>query len=104
MLDDNLILGRSLAKLNDQPELTDLSLNCPSIGELLAKNLAELKRLKRLSLVGANLSDAGIRHLEELANLQELKLTGTKVTATGVAALQKALPKCKIDWDGKMDK
>jgi hypothetical protein len=27
-------------------------------------------------------------------------LNGTKVTADGVAALHKALPDCKIDWDG----
>ena len=35
-------------------------------------------------------------HLKALLKLTELRLEDTKVTATGVAALQAALPKCKI--------
>ena len=35
-----------------------------------------------------------------LEGLRELDLTDTKVTASGVAALQQALPNCKIVWDG----
>jgi hypothetical protein len=80
--------------------LIDLSLNCPTITNLLAKNLAELKRLERLSLVGANLTDAGIRHLAGLPNLESLDLRRTKASAAGIAELQKALPNCKIIWDG----
>jgi hypothetical protein len=38
--------------------------------------------------------------LEDCKNLRELKVTKTKVTAASVAALQKALPNCKIEWDG----
>lgn len=98
VLDNNPLLGRTLGQLHNQPELTDLSLNCPSIGDLLGKNLGHLKRLQHLSLIDANLSDTGIRHLEGLTELQALNLTGTKVTAAGVAALQKALPKCTITW------
>ena len=40
-------------------------------------------------------------HLHGLTGLKELDLSKSKVTAEGVAALQKALPKCKIAWDGK---
>jgi hypothetical protein len=57
VLDDNPIRGPGLVHLQALPALVDLSLNCPTITDLLAKNLAELKQLKRLSLVGANLSD-----------------------------------------------
>jgi len=36
--------------LAPQPELIDLLLGCPSLSEPLAKNLIELKQLKRVSL------------------------------------------------------
>jgi hypothetical protein len=67
---------------------------------LRAKNLAELKRLKRLSLVGASLSDAGIRHLEGLTNLTALDLRKTKASAGGIDRLHQALPACRIEWHG----
>ena len=51
-------------------------------------------------MVGAYLGNGGIRHLEGLTNLTALDLRKTKASAAGIAALQKALPKCKIDWDG----
>jgi hypothetical protein len=41
-------------------------------------------------------SDAGLKDLAGLSNLEQLNVTGTQVTADGIAALQKALPKCKI--------
>ena len=37
--------------------------------------------------------------LYECMNLTSLKITSTKVTPASVAALQKALPNCKIEWD-----
>jgi hypothetical protein len=36
--------------------------------------------------------------------LTALDLKGTKVTAAGIAKLQKALPKCKIEWNGEAKK
>jgi serine/threonine protein kinase len=45
-----------------------------------------------------------VSDLSPLAGCKELttlKATRTKVTAAGVAALQKALPGCKIEWDGE---
>ncbi len=99
VLDDKAIRGPGLGHLQNQPELIDLSLHCPTITDLLAKNLAELKRLKRLSLVGASLSDAGIRHLEGLTNLTALDLRKTKASAAGIDRLRQALPTCRIEWD-----
>jgi Leucine-rich repeat (LRR) protein len=100
VLDGNDIRGNGLAALSTQPALVDLSLGCPSLTDLWAKNLAELKQLKRLSLAGSGLGDKGIQHLESLTNPEALDLRKTKVTAAGIDRLQKALPKCKIDWDG----
>ena len=59
-----------------------------------------LKQLKRLSLVGSGLTDAGIKHLAGLTNLESLDLRRTKASAAGIAELQKALPGCQIVWDG----
>jgi hypothetical protein len=33
--------------------------------------------------------------------LKALHARGTRITAAKVAALQKALPNCKVEWDGK---
>jgi hypothetical protein len=45
-------------------------------------------------------TDAGLPDLVGLTELTYLKLARTKVTAKGVGGLAKALPKCKIAWDG----
>jgi hypothetical protein len=34
-----------------------------------------------------------------LSQPAKARVRGTKVTPAGVAALQKALPNCKIEWD-----
>lgn len=104
VLDGNDIRGTGLPHLAGQPELIDLSLSHPNLIELSAENLAELKPLKRLSLAGSGLTDAGIKPLAVLTNLESLDLRRTKVTATGIDALQAALPKCQIQWDGKPSK
>jgi len=51
-------------------------------------------------LTGSCPTDAGLKHLHGLANLRELDLTGMQAIASAIAAVQKALPKCKIVWDG----
>jgi Leucine-rich repeat (LRR) protein len=99
VLDGNDIRGTGLKALTAQPELIDLSLGCPTLGDLLAHNLAELKQIKRLSLAGSGLSDVGIKHLASLTNLESLDLRRTKVTAAGIAELQLALPTCRIASD-----
>jgi len=71
----------------------------PNLTDLHAKNLAELKQLKRPSLAGSGLSEAGIKHLAGQTNLESLDLRRTKASAAGVAELQKALPGCEIVWD-----
>lgn len=58
-------------------------------------------RLVAVDLHGIEqVSDAGLARLAGLDKLTEWNVTGTKVTAMGVGGLGKALPKCKITWDG----
>ena len=45
----------------------------------------------------SNVSD--LSPLESCRNLKQLNVAITKVTPASVAALQTALPNCKIDWD-----
>ncbi len=61
-------------------------------------NIARLRRLSELNLSDANLSDAGIEQLTGSAALARIVLNRTSITSAGVAALQKALPSCKIEW------
>ena len=96
VLDDNAIRGTGLAHLQNQPELIDLSLGHPNLTDLVAKNLAELKQVKRLSLAGSGLTDAAIKHLAGLTNLESLDLRRTKASAAGIAELRHALPNCQI--------
>jgi eukaryotic-like serine/threonine-protein kinase len=46
------------------------------------------------------IGDPGLVHLQKCKKLRSAMLKGTKVTAAGVAALAKALPECRIEWDG----
>ncbi len=56
--------------------------------------------LNHLNLGGTAVTDAGLAHLAGLDKLQILYLGKTGVTAAGVQKLAKALPKCRIEWDG----
>jgi len=66
------------------------------IGDAGLKQVAGLKNLNWLDLQSTTVTDAGLRELAGLTNLQSVDLRGTQVTDAGLAALQKALPACKI--------
>ncbi len=76
--------------LGNNPDVTD--------GGLAA--FKDCQNLNILDLTGTPVTDAGLAHLVGLNALTNLLLTKTKVTAKGVEGLAKALPKCKITWDG----
>jgi hypothetical protein len=59
--------------------------------------LKNLKRLQTLDLASTQVDDDGLPRLYGLAQLRILRLSVTDVTDAGVAALQKALPKVKIE-------
>jgi hypothetical protein len=102
--------GLDLVGTNSGPTMTDtglkglarmkslqwLNLANRPIGDAALKEVAGLKNLKWLDLQSTKVTDTGLKELAGLKNLQALDLRGTQVTEAGVAALQKALPACKI--------
>jgi hypothetical protein len=60
------------------------------------RRVAALGGLRSLNLAGDKVTDEGLKELAALKQLRKLVLTRTKVTDDGVAALEKALPDCKI--------
>jgi len=56
--------------------------------------------LIELRLGRTRVSDAGLAYLKICKRLSELNLKETKVTASGINELGKALPRCRILWDG----
>jgi serine/threonine protein kinase/Leucine-rich repeat (LRR) protein len=100
------LAGMPLAWLNTDARPTDLSLlkgmplKVLYSGHSAVTDLSPLRGmpLTLLDCTGCQqLSD--LSPLEECKNLKVLNATRTNVTPAQVAALQKALPDCKINWD-----
>jgi tetratricopeptide (TPR) repeat protein len=90
-----------LAHLEGCKNLTTLSLDNTPVSDTGLARLKDFKNLKVLDLYGCKkVSDAGLSHLQDCKNLKVLWLKATNVTAAGIDALKKALPKCKIEWNG----
>ena len=82
-------------------KLGQLLMNATEIDDSSAKILGEMSTLTSLGMRDCRqFSDAGLSELKTLSRLNYINLIGTKVTAAGVADFQKALPECRIEWDG----
>ncbi len=62
-------------------------------------DLTPLRGIQLTSLICSSTSISDVSPLVECRSMPQIDLRKTKVTAETVAVLQKALPKCKIDWD-----
>ncbi len=82
--------------------LTALELASANLTEAGFASLKDFKALSKILLHGANTNDNSLARLKDCKSLTELELRLTSVTAGGVAELSKALPQCKINWDGKI--
>lgn len=99
--------GMPLTALNcSSTKVTDLS---PLRGAPLAElniggtKVADLSPLRGMRLLNFYMPSTQVTDLSPLAECKQLKSVtalGTPVTAASVAALQQALPKCKITWQG----
>jgi hypothetical protein len=79
-------------------ELTDESLKI-TINNDSSPAICRLKRLKKLSLWSANITDKTVELLNNLTQLKDLEILGTGITPTGFKKLQKSLPQCEILYD-----
>ena len=85
-----------LAPLQGMP-LTGLACGLASVSDL-----APLKGMPLTWLDCNSTQVSDLLPLADCKSLTDLRLKGSKVTsACAVAALQKALPNCKIEWDGE---
>jgi hypothetical protein len=92
--------GLGKKKLTDLSPLRGLpveTLYCPNT------QVADLSPLAGMPLtylnLGGSMSISDVSPLESCKSLATLHIRSTKVTPADVAALQKALPDCKIEWD-----
>jgi hypothetical protein len=90
------VRGPGLKILKEMPELREAIIACPTLTDLFAEDLGNLKQIERLSLAKSSVTDSTLKCLDSLKNMRELDLTATKVTIEGVATLRKALPLCHI--------
>lgn len=94
------ISDQGLSHLQGAEELMQLHLAGTRVTDAGLQPLTSLPKLNWLSLERTAVTDAGLIHLKSCTGLQNLSLLKTNVTAEGVVSLQRALPRCKITWDG----
>jgi hypothetical protein len=63
------------------------------------RHISTIASVKDLNLQSTEVSDECRQFLSSM-NLERIRLVGTKVTEAGVTALSKALPNCRIEWNG----
>jgi serine/threonine protein kinase/Leucine-rich repeat (LRR) protein len=81
------------------PRLNSLFLVSLSITDADLERIGTKKELTAISFTSVPVTDTGLKSFESLENLTNLTLEGTSVTIEGAAALQKALPDCRIRWN-----
>src|SRR4051794_357982 len=77
----------------------------PLVKDAHLKDLAGLKRLRKLTLLATRVTDAGLKELAGLQQLRELALIGTKVTDAGLKELTplKRLRELNLDYTALTD-
>lgn len=100
-------------KLAAMPELREFYLahwgtGFPLATDEMAEELAQSKSITTLRLQGNHLTDRGLEALAKLKTLRYLVIAhnqgtnGAKITPAGIEKVAAALPKCRIDWDGRV--
>ena len=80
--------------------MDNLSLNDTQVTDTGLAYFKDCKNLQWLGLTGTRVSDTGLAPFKDCKALTHLKLQKTKVTPAMVEEFKKALPRCKIEWDG----
>jgi len=93
------ITDAGLAIFKDNCTLALLNVDGSTITDAGLDHLATCGRLENLA-VGSGPTDAGLEKLKRHPRLTALILGGPKVTEAGIKDFAKAVPRCKITWDG----
>lgn len=91
----------TLKRITTAP-IRKLSLTGTKITDEGLRHLAEIGSLEMLKLYHTDVSDNGLQHLMALRNLRVLVVGSTKVTAKGKRAIQREIPKLKVEERGNV--
>ncbi|MBM4070443.1 MAG: hypothetical protein FJ271_16035 [Planctomycetes bacterium] len=94
------VTDAGLANLKDCKKLVVLFLFNTKVSDVGFLHLKGCKELKNLSLAHTAIGDSTLELCGHFSKLSFLEVVNTKVTEQGVKKLAKALPDCKITWDG----
>ncbi len=89
-----------LANLTGAKNLVEVSLAYTKVTDAGLARLKDCKQMTLLALDGTQVTDAGLAVVNTFPNLRRLTLKKTNVTAAKIEELRKALPNCRIEWDG----
>mgnify|MGYP003346926282 FL=1 len=97
----NQISPRAMSDLAKLPKLVHLNIgDTPAVNDEHLKAMPQLTALRELYVANTSVTDEGLTYLHPMRQLTVLHLGKTKVTAKGVDDLHRAIPSCKIIWDG----
>jgi hypothetical protein len=96
------ITDAGFAFFKDCTNITVLHLENTRLSDASLAYFQNCQGLTRATFQGTQITDDGLAHLKNCKKLRQLSLQDTKVTATGVEELGKALPQCRIEWDGRV--
>jgi formylglycine-generating enzyme required for sulfatase activity/serine/threonine protein kinase/Leucine-rich repeat (LRR) protein len=92
-------LNCSATMVSDLSPLAGMPLTELKCGATLVSDLTPLQGMQLLYLACNDTQVSNVSPLETCKSLKVFRISQTKVTPAQVAALQKALPNCKIEWD-----
>ncbi len=91
--------GPGKGRLSDLSPLQGIPLKYLNCGNTIVSDLSPLNQMKLTGLECGATSVSDLSPIQDCTTLKLLNVTRTKITPISVAALQKALPYCKIEWD-----
>jgi serine/threonine protein kinase/WD40 repeat protein len=94
------VTDAGLAHLKDYKALNDFYMWAERVTDVGIARAAECKTLTMFGFGGMPLTDSALEHVAKMDKLVDFNSTQTKATKAGIEKLARALPKCKIKWDG----
>jgi serine/threonine protein kinase len=94
------VTDAGLTHLKALPALNYLGLRSTRVTDAGLAHLKDFPALTTVILDRTAVTDAGLAPLKAVPGLRVCGVSGTKVTEAGVKAFARAVPRCKITWDG----